>query len=97
MGLGGPSGFAKSTLPEALAGFDDDLRAALHWNGFQLSDLNSEQPLHSLRHIPQEPMIFNGTFAENIIQKNLLLIACSNSWDWSTCRITIVRKFVLRI
>jgi ABC-type multidrug transport system fused ATPase/permease subunit len=62
----GPSGSGKSTLLELLMRFDDPESGKITLNDVALSDIPYEELVSHIAYVPQEPIIFTGTLADNI-------------------------------
>ncbi len=64
--LAGPSGTGKTTLANLVCGLERPQRGKLLWDGLDLA----QRPLKELRDqvalVPQQPLLFDGTLAENI-------------------------------
>ncbi|MDJ0896317.1 MAG: ABC transporter transmembrane domain-containing protein [Alphaproteobacteria bacterium] len=64
--LVGPSGAGKSTVFELLLRFYDPSDGAVRLDGLDLRDLDPTALRRSIGLVPQEPVLFAGTVAENI-------------------------------
>ncbi|MEV6122857.1 ABC transporter ATP-binding protein [Streptomyces sp. NPDC052077] len=62
----GPTGSGKSTLLNMLMRFDDPEEGHVTLGGAALTDLRHEDLAAHIAHVPQEPVVFDGTLAENI-------------------------------
>ena len=62
----GPSGAGKSTLVNLLLRFYDPSSGSLEVDGYDLRDVQVNSLRDSLGVVPQEPVLFSGTIAENI-------------------------------
>jgi ABC-type multidrug transport system fused ATPase/permease subunit len=65
--LVGPSGVGKTTVTKLLARFYDPQRGRILIDGRDLRTLSLEGYRRQLGMVPQEPMLFNGTVADNIL------------------------------
>ncbi|MFF2026214.1 ATP-binding cassette domain-containing protein [Streptomyces sp. NPDC058171] len=62
----GPTGSGKSTLLHLLMRFDDPEEGSVRLGGAALTDLRYEDLAPRFAYVPQEPLVFDGTLAENI-------------------------------
>lgn len=62
----GPSGSGKSTLLELLMRFDDPESGKITINNVALGYIPYEELATHIAYVPQEPIVFTGTLAENI-------------------------------
>ncbi|MEU9335646.1 ABC transporter ATP-binding protein [Streptomyces sp. NPDC048290] len=62
----GPTGSGKSTLLNLLMRFEDPEQGRITLGGAALPDLRYEDLAAHLAYVPQEPILFDGTLAENI-------------------------------
>lgn len=62
----GPTGSGKSTLLNMLMRFDDPEEGRVTLGGAALTDLRYEDLAAHFAYVPQEPVVFGGTLAENI-------------------------------
>lgn len=62
----GPTGSGKSTLLNMLMRFDDPEKGRVTLGGAALSDLRYEDLATHFAYVSQEPIVFDGTIAENI-------------------------------
>ncbi|MFD7552246.1 ATP-binding cassette domain-containing protein [Streptomyces sp. NPDC059816] len=62
----GPTGSGKSTLLNLLMRFDDPEKGSVTLGGAALTDLRYEDLAPHIAYVPQEPVVFDGTIAENI-------------------------------
>ncbi|ABO50169.1 ABC transporter, transmembrane region, type 1 [Desulforamulus reducens MI-1] len=65
--LVGPSGAGKSTLVNLLMGFIQPTQGTIEVNGIPLENLAGNAWRHMIALVPQNPYIFYGTVAENIL------------------------------
>ncbi|MEM9073825.1 MAG: ABC transporter transmembrane domain-containing protein [Myxococcota bacterium] len=64
--LVGPSGAGKSTLTALLPRFYDPLKGRITFGGVDLRELDLEDLRGAISMVPQDPVLFSGTIAENI-------------------------------
>ncbi|MGV0347240.1 ATP-binding cassette domain-containing protein [Corynebacterium coyleae] len=64
--LAGPSGSGKSTLLGLLMRFDDPVRGTITLGGVTLKELTEQQITSHVAYVPQDPIVFTGTLAENV-------------------------------
>ncbi|MGX0119327.1 ATP-binding cassette domain-containing protein [Corynebacterium otitidis] len=64
--LAGPTGAGKSTLLKLLVRFDDPPEGAITLGGVPLNELGEDQLARLVSYVPQDPILFTGTLAENI-------------------------------
>ncbi|MGO1539806.1 MAG: ATP-binding cassette domain-containing protein [Leucobacter sp.] len=64
--LAGPSGSGKSTLLGLLMRFDDPARGTITLGGVPLKELSEHQITAHVAYVPQDPIVFTGTLAENV-------------------------------
>ncbi|MEV3873909.1 ATP-binding cassette domain-containing protein [Streptomyces sp. NPDC049906] len=62
----GPTGSGKSTLLQLLMRFDDPEEGRVTLGGTPLTELRDEDLAAHFAYVPQEPIVFEGTLAENI-------------------------------
>ncbi|MGW4029308.1 ATP-binding cassette domain-containing protein [Streptomyces sp. NPDC004838] len=62
----GPTGSGKSTLLNLLMRFDDPEQGRVTLGGAALTDLRYEDLAAHIAYVPQDPIVFDGTIAENI-------------------------------
>lgn len=62
----GKSGSGKSTLLELILRFDDPKEGYICLGGIRLSEFPYDELVKHIAYVPQEPIIFTGTLAENI-------------------------------
>lgn len=62
----GPTGSGKSTIAWLLLRFYDVNSGSISLNGFQLKTLGIDEIRNNMAIVPQKPMLFSGTVAENI-------------------------------
>ncbi|MEB4616360.1 ATP-binding cassette domain-containing protein, partial [Leucobacter sp. M11] len=62
----GPSGSGKSTLLGLLLRFDDPDAGRITLGGVPLPELSEEQLTSRFAFVPQDPVVFSGTLAENL-------------------------------
>lgn len=62
----GPSGAGKSTIFQLLQRFYDPLRGQILFDGIDIKTADPEDLRRRINSVPQEPMIFGTTLAENI-------------------------------
>ncbi|WP_168581860.1 ABC transporter ATP-binding protein [Gephyromycinifex aptenodytis] len=62
----GPTGSGKSTLLGLLMRFDDPQQGRVERGGVDLRDQRFEDVAASVAYVPQDPVVFSGTLAENI-------------------------------
>ncbi|MBJ7555186.1 ABC transporter ATP-binding protein [Marinomonas spartinae] len=62
----GPSGSGKSTLLELLMRFDDPEKGVITIGGVKLRDITYEELASHIAYVPQDPVVFTGTLADNI-------------------------------
>lgn len=62
----GPTGSGKSTLLSLLMRFDDPDAGGIRIGGAGLTELRSEDLAAMIGYVPQDPVVFEGTLAENI-------------------------------
>ncbi|MEL5955260.1 ABC transporter ATP-binding protein [Streptomyces sp. CLV115] len=62
----GPTGSGKSTLLNVLMRFDDPEMGRVTLGGVALTELRHEDLAAHIAYVPQEPIVFDGTLAENI-------------------------------
>jgi PrtD family type I secretion system ABC transporter len=66
LGIVGPSGAGKTTLCRLLAGCTKPRRGAVRLAGAELAELPLQTRAALIGYLPQEPVLFAGTIAENI-------------------------------
>lgn len=66
MWVTGVSGSGKSTLLELLMRFDDPEHGHILLGGVKISDMAYEDLAAHIAYVPQDPIVFTGTLAENI-------------------------------
>jgi PrtD family type I secretion system ABC transporter len=66
LGIVGPSGAGKTTLCRLLAGCSKPRRGAVRLAGAELAELPLQIRAALIGYLPQEPVLFAGTIAENI-------------------------------
>ena len=66
IGVIGPSGSGKTTLVQLLLGIRDPSQGLLMANGIDLRDIDRAYWTRKVAFVPQDPMLFTGTVAENI-------------------------------
>lgn len=66
VGLVGPSGGGKSTLTRLLLRFDDLSEGSIAIDGQDISKASQKSLRQSVAYVPQEPLLFHRTIAENI-------------------------------
>lgn len=64
--LVGPSGAGKTTLTALLLRFFDPVRGRVRFEGVDVRELSLEDLRGAMAIVPQEPVLFSGTIAENI-------------------------------
>lgn len=66
IGLVGPSGGGKSTLTRLLLRFEDITGGTINIDGQNIADVSQESLRQAISYVPQEPLLFHRTIAENI-------------------------------
>lgn len=66
IGLVGPSGGGKSTLTRLLLRFDDVTDGVISVDGQDIAGITQASLRRSVAYVPQEPLLFHRTIAENI-------------------------------
>lgn len=66
IGLVGYSGSGKTTVTKLLLRFMDVSRGSIRINGIDIRDLAQEELRNTLSYVPQEPLLFHRSIAENI-------------------------------
>lgn len=64
--IAGPTGAGKSTLLRLLMRFDDPASGQVRLGGVALSELSEEARARHIAYVPQDPVVFTGSLAENI-------------------------------
>ncbi|SJN11268.1 ABC transporter, ATP binding/permease protein [Leucobacter sp. 7(1)] len=64
--VAGPSGSGKSTLLGLLLRFDDPDTGTITLGGTDLTQLNEAELTSQVAYVPQDPIVFTGTLAENL-------------------------------
>ena len=62
----GPTGSGKSTLLSLLMRFDDPDNGRIELGGVDLTDMRYEDLAKQIGYVPQDPVVFDGTLADNI-------------------------------
>ncbi|MDN6179168.1 MAG: ABC transporter ATP-binding protein/permease, partial [Micrococcaceae bacterium] len=62
----GPTGSGKSTLLSLLMRFDDPDNGRIELGGVDLTDMRYEDLAQRIGYVPQDPVVFDGTLADNI-------------------------------
>lgn len=71
VGLVGPSGGGKSTLTRLLLRFEDIQDGSITIDGQDIAKITQTSLRHHIAYVPQEPLLFHRTIAENIAYGNL--------------------------
>lgn len=66
LAVSGRSGCGKSTLLRVLAGLQAPAAGAVLWDGVSVARLSTPQRSRLVRLVPQDPVVFSGTLAENV-------------------------------
>lgn len=66
IGLVGYSGSGKTTLTKLLLRFMDTTRGSIHIGGVDIRDVLQQDVRSRIAYVPQEPLLFHRTIAENI-------------------------------
>ena len=64
--VAGPSGAGKSTLLGLLLRFDDPTQGTVSLGGVPLTALSEREITERIAYVPQDPVVFTGTIAENV-------------------------------
>ncbi|NVK75449.1 MAG: ABC transporter ATP-binding protein [Oceanospirillaceae bacterium] len=64
--ISGPSGSGKSTLLELLMRFDDPDEGTISVGNIKLKEMSYEELAHLIAYVPQDPIVFTGSLADNI-------------------------------